>query len=94
MPRAPRRRRHAATVGDDGRRAPRSDAEATERARLRLVAGFVILVLIVFLAVADTVGRLLFRPDFHVGDAIFAALIGALMLLVGVEGISRLPGGK
>jgi hypothetical protein len=83
-----------AGVIDEPRRDPGArDADEDERARLRLVAIVVVLALIVVLAVADTFGRLLYRPDFHVGDAIFGALIGALLLLIGVEGISRFPWG-
>jgi hypothetical protein len=55
------------------------------------VAGFVILALIAFLVVVDTLGRLLINPNFHVGDAAFGALVGALLLLAGVEVVGRLP---
>lgn len=72
----------------------RSDADDGRlRGRLRLVAGGVILLCIVFLVVVDTIGRLLIRPDFHVGDIFLGSLLGALLLLIGVEGAARFPFG-
>ena len=65
--------------------------ERRARTGFRLVAAAVILMLIVFLVVADVIGRLFVRPDFHIGDAAFLALLGALVTLTGVEVAGRLP---
>ena len=61
------------------------------RARLRIVAGAVVVVLIVVLTIVDVLGRLLVNPNFHVDPVMFGSLLGALLLLVGVEGAARLP---
>jgi hypothetical protein len=60
--------------------------------RLRVISGAVILVMIGLLVLADTLGRLLINPDFHASELFLGTLIGALLLLLGVEGINRLPG--
>jgi hypothetical protein len=60
--------------------------------RLRVISGAVILVMIGLLVVVDTLGRLLINPDFHASELFLGTLIGALLLLLGVEGINRLPG--
>lgn len=78
-----------APVGDER---PSSD-EGRDRSRLRAVAGVVILACIVFLVVIDALGRLFVDHDFHVGDIFIGSLIGALLLVIGVEGASRLPWG-
>lgn len=77
----------------DERRDVGGSDESRLRARLRLVAGGVILACIVFLVVVDTIGRLVVRPDFHVGDIFLGSLLGALLLLIGVEGAARFPFG-
>lgn len=59
--------------------------------RLRVVAGVVILVMIVVLLLVDTFGRLLVNPNFHIDELALGTLIGALLLLLGIEGINRLP---
>ena len=51
----------------------------------------VILCMIVLLVAADTFGRLLISPTFHASELILGALIGALMLLLGIETLYRLP---
>lgn len=71
---------------------PREPAEARLLGRLRLLAGAVILVLIAFLAFVDALGRLLIDPTFHVGDVMVGTLVGALLLLLGIETIIRIPG--
>lgn len=68
---------------------PRDPAEAKLLGRLRVISIAVILALIFLLVVADTLGRLLISPDFHVGDVIFATLMGALVTLLGIETIAR-----
>lgn len=60
--------------------------------RLRVISGAVILVMIGLLVVVDTLGRLLINPDFHASELFLGTLIGALLLLLGIEGVSRLPG--
>lgn len=60
--------------------------------RLRVVSGSVILGLIVLLVVADTAGRLFIDPAFRVGELFLGSLIGALMLLVGIDVAARIPG--
>ena len=80
-------------AGDDIR-VPRDPAEEKLLRRLRLIAGIVILVMIVLLVVADTLGRLLISPDFHASELILGTLIGALLLLLGIETVNRLPGTK
>lgn len=62
--------------------------------RLRVIAGAVILLMIVLLVTADTLGRLLVSPDFHASELILGTLIGALLLLLGIEAVNRLPGGR
>lgn len=59
--------------------------------RLRAVAGVVILALIVFLVVVDSFGRLLVSPDFRVSDVFLGTLVGALLLVLGIEVASRIP---
>lgn len=62
--------------------------------RLRLIAGVVFLVCIVLLVVVDTVGKVLIGPDFHASDLFLGTLIGALLLILGIETVNRLPGAK
>ena len=81
-------------MAGDERNAPRDPAEERLLRRLRLLAGIVILVMIVLLVVADTLGRLLISPDFHASELILGTLIGALLLLLGIETVNRLPGTK
>jgi hypothetical protein len=40
----------------------------------------------------DTLGRLLLDPNFHASELFLGTLIGALLLLLGIEGVTRLPG--
>lgn len=53
----------------------------------RLIAIAVDTILIAFTAVADTLGRLYIRPDFHVSEVLFATLVGSWLVLLGFEGI-------
>jgi hypothetical protein len=73
---------------------PGSDDEARLRGKFRVIAVCVLLALLVFLVGADTLGRLFIDKSFHVGDVVYGSLIGALMLLLGVETAARFPGGK
>lgn len=82
-------------AGDERRVDPPRDA-AEERLlrRLRLIAGSVILTMIVLIVTVDTLGRLLVDPTFHASELFLGTLIGALLLLLGIEGVARLPGVK
>lgn len=64
------------------------------RRRLRFVGGIVTLGLVTLLVLVDSLGRLLVRPDFHVSELIFGTLSGTFVAILGLEGITRLPGGK
>jgi hypothetical protein len=81
-------------AGDEQGAARPDPAEERLLRRLRIVAGFVILGLIVLLATVDTLGRLLIDRDFHASEVILGTLIGALLVLAGLETVTRLPGGK
>ena len=61
--------------------------------RLRLVTVGVILAMIVLLVTVDTFGRLFVDPAFHSSELFLGTLIGALLLMLGIEGVSRLPWG-
>lgn len=50
--------------------------------------------LVVLLVVVDSLGRLFIRPDFHVSELFLGTLVGAVLVLAGIEGITRLPGGR
>lgn len=50
--------------------------------------------MIVLLAGADTFGRLFISPDFHASEVILGTLVGTLIVVLGIEGLNRLPGGK
>ena len=70
----------------------RDPAEERLLRRLRLIAGGVILTMIALLVMVDTLGRLFIDPNFHASELILGTLIGALLLLLGIEGVSRIPG--
>ena len=59
--------------------------------RLRRISVGVILLMVVLLVVVDTIGRLLV-PGFHASELFFGTLVGALLMLLGIEGITKLPG--
>jgi hypothetical protein len=71
-------------AGDEPRQ-PTSVDPVEERLlrRLKLIAGVVMLVMIILLVTADTLGRLFISPDFHASE-----------LILGIEGLNRLPGGR
>lgn len=82
-------------AGDE--RPPSVPADVVEEKllrRLRLISGIVIIVLIVLLVSADTLGRLFINPDFHASEVIVGTLVGTLIVVLGIEGLNRLPGGK
>ena len=75
-------------AGDDR---PRRSSEDKLLGRLRFIAGAVILLMIVLLVVVDTLGRLIIDPNFHASELFLGTLVGALMLVLGIEIASRLP---
>ncbi|MGV0984987.1 MAG: hypothetical protein ACOYB2_10560 [Limnohabitans sp.] len=64
--------------------------------RLRLTAGVVILCLIIVVVLTDVFGRLFVDSNFRVSDLMLGTLIGALLLIVGIDVSKRWPfnGGK
>jgi Mn2+/Fe2+ NRAMP family transporter len=74
-------------AGDNGRRS----SEDKLLGRLRLIAGAVILLMIVLLVTVDTLGRLFIDPSFRASELFLGTLVGALMLVLGIEVVSRLP---
>lgn len=76
-------------AGDNHR--PRSTEEKL-LGRLRLIAGAVILLMIVLLVTVDTLGRLFVDPSFRASELFLGTLIGALMLILGIEFVNRFPG--
>jgi hypothetical protein len=78
-------------AGDDRNGSSRDPVEERLLRRLRIVAGVVILLMIVVLVLVDSLGRLFVNPDFHIDELALGTLIGALLLLLGIEGINRLP---
>lgn len=79
-------------AGDDHRSRPKTAAEDELLRKLRVIAGGVFLVCIVFLVVIDPLGRLFLDPNFRTSDLALGTLIGALLLIIGIETASRLPG--
>lgn len=79
-------------MADDRHRPAEDPGEARLRARFRIVAAVVILALIVLLVVVSAFGPFVSR-DFHgIDTPVFATLVGALMLLLGVETLARISG--
>ena len=78
----------------EGRRGGDHSSEDKLRHRARLVAFWTFLVLASLLVLVDTFGRLLIDRDFHVSELIFGTLVGGILAALGIEGLSRLPGGK
>jgi hypothetical protein len=77
-------------------RRPGSTGPTTEERllrQLRIISGAVMLALLVLLVVADTLGRLLVDSNFHASELLVGSLLGALMLVLGIEVVNRLPGG-
>lgn len=66
--------------------------EARLLRRLRVISGLVVLALIALLVLVDSFGRLIVRNDFHVSELFLGTLVGALLLLVGIDVAARLPG--
>ena len=68
---------------------PRDPLEEGLRRRLRIIAGATFVGLVAFLVIADTVGRFTTGQSFRVSEFFFGSLIGAVLLIAGVEGASR-----
>lgn len=76
--------------GTDGKLTPppvRDPGEARLLFRVRVIATVVILVLVAILVLAPVLIR-----DFRASEIVFASLLGALLLLLGVEGIKLFGG--
>ena len=73
-----------------------SNGDGATQGRLRLAAAGVILFLIVVVVLTDVFGRLFVDANFRVSDLMLGTLIGALLLLVGIDVSKRWPfnGGK
>lgn len=67
----------------------RSEEEQRVRSTLQWVASGVVILLLAFLVLADTIGRLLIDPNFHVSEVIFATLGGILLALLGLRGLDE-----
>lgn len=57
---------------------------------VRVVSAVVMLLLLVFLAIADTVGKAVIGPQFAVSDVIFGSVLGAFIVVSGAEVGSRI----
>ena len=61
---------------------------------LRRLSIYVFLVLSVVLVLTDTLGRLFIDKQFHIDSVVLGFCIGALLALLGLEGLNRAMGGK
>lgn len=68
---------------------PRSDHPDIPR-MARLIALGVDTFLIAFVVIADTLGRLYVRGDFHASELLFYGLVSVWLVLLGYEGVTRL----
>lgn len=79
------------------REAPRPEVQAAEERllrRLRNIAVIVILVCVLLTAVIDPLGRLFIDPTFHASEVFLGTLLGALVVLLGLQSLPKLPGPK
>ena len=56
--------------------------------KLRLWAGVVVIALVAFVVVADTLGQFA-NAEFRVNDIFLPTLVGALLALIGIAGLVR-----
>jgi len=70
-------------VADD-----RDQLENAVLRRLRLWAGIVVIGLVAFVVIADTVGQFA-NATFRVNDIFLPTLIGALLALIGIAGLTK-----
>lgn len=59
---------------------------------MRAIAIAVLIVTIPAWFIVDSVGRLFINNQFHASELFLGTAIGALLLLLGVEAVNRLPG--
>jgi hypothetical protein len=77
---------------DRDRSAPEVRAiEAALLGRLRSIAIVVILVCIFLTAAIDPLGRLFVDPSFHASEVFLGTLVGALVVLLGLQTLPRFP---
>ncbi|MEA2678045.1 MAG: hypothetical protein QOJ81_2186 [Chloroflexota bacterium] len=67
-------------------------SEAELLSRFRLVCIAAILAAVVIYVLAGIFELPFLRPTFQLDNATLGVLIGALLLLLGIEGLSRIPG--
>lgn len=65
---------------------PTDPVEERLRKRLRVIAGYTLLGLVVLLVLADTFGA---ASGLRASEFLFGSLLGALLLIAGVEGAAR-----
>ena len=68
-----------------------SNGTSEKQKLLRLIAAIALLLLIVIVVFVDLFGRLLIDNEFRVSDLMLGTLIGALLLLVGIDVSKRWP---
>lgn len=76
--------------GSDEPQSPKPPTDPIEerlRRRLRVISGFTFLGLVVLLVLADTFGG---AAGLRASEFLFGSLLGALLLVAGVEGAVRL----
>jgi len=66
----------------------RDPLETAVLRKLRLWAGVVVLALVAFVVIADTLGSFL-NADFRVNDIFLPTLVGALLALIGIAGLVK-----
>jgi len=69
----------------------RSNGNGEKQKQLRLVSAIALLLLIVIIVLVDLFGRLLIDSQFRVSDLMLGTLLGALLLLVGIDVSKRWP---
>lgn len=78
-------------MSDERRDGPPEPDEKDLRRNLRVISGWTFLILLIVLVGADTFGQ---SSGLHASEFIFGSLLGALLLVAGVEGSFRIFGGK
>lgn len=79
-------------AGSDHHSPRRDPSEDRLLRRLRYISIGVVLGIIALQVVADTLGRLFLNAEFHSNELIVGTMVGALLALFGIEGITRLGG--
>lgn len=78
--------------GDEPREPKKVPSEAQLLSRFRRVCIAVVLGAIVIYVLAGIFELPFLRPSFQSDSAYLGVLVGALLLLLGIEGINRIPG--